>query len=640
MRATLVASAVLLALALPATVAAHATLLRSVPAPGAALSVAPRTARFVFDDPVRPARGIRAVRSDGTSVAGGATHVVRGRTLVVPLRTLARGDYTVLWRVVSDDGHTEAGVSTFSVGTGAAPGAAALTASAGVGARAVLSRWLFFAGLLVAAGGAVFRLVVGPARVAVLLPALVACFLGSTALLPHESTFASRFGGAYAAAAIIAALGATAAAVAFVDRRAAPAAWAAALLLLPLPSIAGHALDAGRPRVEVPVDALHLAAAAVWTGGLVQLALAFRAGDERSRLVRRFSTVALASVVVLSASGILRALAELSAVSQLWSTSYGRTLIVKTALLGVLVTLGWLNRYRLVSRWDAAGLRRSVSAELVLLAGLVVAVSILTDLRPGRDRVAQAAPPPARGVPPLPAADAVVLAREDRDYAVAVAAERHRVRVTVLGQNGSGVDGLRVKIDAAAATRCGPGCYERDGRRPQNVVAVISGRRLVFHVPLHAPAASGLVTRATQAFRRLHSVSYLERLASSPRNRIVTTFTLEAPNRLRYRIHDGSRATVIGTRRWDGCRRSTTSPLTQPTPIWGLGPVANAHLLRRAGPELLVSFLVPGVPAWFQTWLDRRTLRPRTLQMTATAHFMRHTYYGFNAPRRIFPPKC
>jgi hypothetical protein len=135
-------------------------------------------------------------------------------------------------------------------------------------------------------------------------------------------------------------------------------------------------------------------------------------------------------------------------------------------------------------------------------------------------------------------------------------------------------------------------------------------------------------------------VSYLERLASSPRNRIVTTFTLEAPNRLRYRIHGGTRATVIGTKRWDGCTRSTTTPLTQPTPIWGLGPVANAHLLHRTRSELLVSFLVPGVPAWFEVQFDRRTLRPRTLQMTATAHFMHHTYYGFNAPRRIFPPKC
>ena len=48
-----------------------------------------------------------------------------------------------------------------------------------------------------------------------------------------------------------------------------------------------------------------------------------------------------------------------SSVRQLWSTGYGRALLVKTALLAVLVVLGWLNRYRL----RAEGLRRGVRAE-------------------------------------------------------------------------------------------------------------------------------------------------------------------------------------------------------------------------------------------------------------------------------------
>jgi copper transport protein len=639
-RASLVAVVALVALALPATAVAHATLVRSSPASGAALAVAPREARFVFDDVVRPAAGIKAVRSDGTSVEAEKSHVVGGRTLVVPLQRLSTGDYTVLWRVISDDGHTEAGVITFSVGTGAPPGAAVLEASAGVGAREVVSRWLFFAGLLVAAGSAVFRLAVGPARIAVLVPAFVACSLGATALLPHQGSFASRFAAAYAVAALIAALGAAAAAVALVEPLAAWPAWIAALLLLPLPSIAGHALDSGRPRIELPVDVLHLTAAAVWTGGLVQLAIALRAGEERLRLVRRFSATALVSVLVLSGTGVLRAVGELSALSQLWSTGYGRLLIVKTVLLGLLVTLGWLNRYRLIPRADTGGLRRSVRFELVLLAGIVVAVAVLTDSRPGRDRaVAVAALPPTTGAPPLPAADAVVLAREDVDNAVALAAEPQRLRVTVLGQNGLGVNGLNVAIDGAEAVPCGSGCYERRGSHGHVVAVVIGGRRLVFRIPRATPDAAALVARATSAFRRLRSLTYLERLASSPRNRLVTTFTLEAPNRLHYHIHGGSTATVIGTRRWDGCTKSRTTPLPQPEPIWGT-QVTNAHLLRRRGDLVLVSFLNPSVPAWFAVWLDRRTLRPTELRMTAAAHFMRHTYSGYDAPRRVFPPKC
>src|SRR5205807_1259000 len=113
------------------------------------------------------------------------------------------------------------------------------------------------------------------------------------------------------------------------------------------------------------------------------------------------------SVLALAATGLVRALGELSAVSELWSTSYGRALLVKTGLLGALVLLGARNRYRLVPRLRAAsarnpaalrafaGLRRSLVAELCLLAVLVGAVALLTELPPGRS--ARAAERPPRG---------------------------------------------------------------------------------------------------------------------------------------------------------------------------------------------------------------------------------------------------
>jgi hypothetical protein len=36
--------------------------------------------------------------------------------------------------------------------------------------------------------------------------------------------------------------------------------------------------------------------------------------------------------------------------------------------------------------------------------------------------------------------------------------------------------------------------------------------------------------------------------------------------------------------------------------------------------------------------LDRKTLLPRDLNMTAAAHFMTHRYTSFNAPARIKAP--
>jgi len=321
---------VCVALALPAAASAHATLLRSTPADRAVVPTAPHAVRFFFDDTVRVLSGIRAVRNGGGSVLGGRPRVEGGRTLVVPLQRIGDGDYTVLWRIVSDDGHTEAGVISFAVGAGRTPPVATLTASSGPTAKDVISRWLFFAGLLVASGGALFRVATGRGRATALVVPFVAAFLGASGLLPHHGTLSTRFGIAYAIATIVAALGATLAAVSIVEPRASRVVWPLGLMLLPLPSIAGHALDAGQPRIEIAVDIVHIAAAAAWTGGLVQLALLLRRGEARD-VLRRFSAVALGAVLVLGATGVIRALAELRAVSQLWTTGYGRLLKIGRA---------------------------------------------------------------------------------------------------------------------------------------------------------------------------------------------------------------------------------------------------------------------------------------------------------------------
>src|SRR5262249_60814423 len=99
----------------------------------------------------------------------------------------------------------------------------------------------------------------------------------------------------------------------------------------------------------------------------------------RLEIAQRFSRIALASVVLISVTGVARALWELSAVSQIWSTPYGRTLMIKTALLGGLVVLGYLNRKAL---GDFTALRRRVGIELSLLVTVTAAVSLLTDLPP------------------------------------------------------------------------------------------------------------------------------------------------------------------------------------------------------------------------------------------------------------------
>jgi len=640
LRALLLAS--FSALLFPSSAWAHASLVRSLPADGTVLAAPPASVRFVFDDDVRAGPGIKAIRNGDGSVLAAKPRIVGGRALVVPLRAgLGDGDYTVLWRVVSDDGHTIAGVAAFGVGEGRGPPRAALSAGNRPSTRDVVARWLLFAGLLTAAGAAFFRFTVAPVPVRLLLGAFLLVFVGVSGLL-HDVSLSTRFGGIMAAAAIVAGVGAFLASVASVYPVLEPYPFVAALLLLPAPSLAGHALDRGRPRIEVVVDVLHVAAASLWLGGLVALALALRVRDGHAATLRRFSNLALASVVVLAATGVIRALSELHSVSQAWTTGYGQLLIVKTGLLTALVAIGWINRYRLLPRLSLGGLRRSVAAELALFAGLVAAVALLTDLRPGRDRIAVAAVPAAKGPPPLPAKDMVVQAREDGQLAVALAVRRPGSEVTVLGPDGEGVNGLSMRIAGVETRPCGSGCYGAFVSPVGKVIVSVNGRRLAFRVPAKPRSAEALVARATKTFRALRSVDYVERLASNPRNRVVADFTLERPNRLEYRIRGGASGIIIGARRWDRARGgrwvpSPQEPTPQPEPIWA-GHFTNAFLLETTPSTYVVAFMKPIGPVWLTIRLDRRTLLPRELHMTAASHFMTHRYTRFNAPRRIKAP--
>jgi copper transport protein len=631
----------LLALVLPQAAWAHARAVRILPENGAVLAAAPAQVRVVFDDDVRLAGGIKAIRNGDGSVLAGRPRILGGRVLVIPLRSgLDNGDYTVLWRALSDDGHTVAGVIAFGVGAGRSPPQPALSADNGPSAQDVLSRFLFFAGLLTAGGAAFFRFTVGRVPVRLMLVSFLSVFVGVSGIA-HDVSISTRFGSVMVAAAALAGIGALTAALAPLVPRLEPVPFLAGLLLLPIPTLAGHALDRGRPAYEPVVDFLHLAAASFWLGGLVALGLTFAAVRGAPDSIRRFSNVALASVIVIAATGVIRAFAELRSVSQLWSTGYGRLLIVKSVLLSILVGIGWMNRYRILPRASLASLRRNVTAELVVFVALVGAVALLTDLRPGRDRAAAAAV--AKGPPPLPASRMVVQAKESGDFAVALAWRPPGAEVVVLGPDGNGVNGLDVRIGGVGTRSCGAGCYGAFIRPARVVKVSVNGKVFVFREPRSLKPADRFVTRATNTFRNLRSVDYVERLASSPRDKVVSDFTLERPDRLMYRIHGGADGIVIGTRRWDRTNGGKWIPseqtLTQePEPIWS-GHFTNAYLLKTTPQEYVVAFMKPIGPVWFTVWLNRKTYLPRTLRMTAAAHFMTHRYTSFNALRKIVPPR-
>ncbi len=644
---------------------AHARLVRTDPAAGEVVSGAPAAVRLTFDDRVQLVGGNDVVRnSDRRSVLSGRARVVaKGKVLVLPLRSpLSGGDFSVRWRVLSDDGHLIGGAFAFGVGAGRPPPRSVLAAPSGSPrAENVVARWLLFTGLLIAAGAAMLGLVVprrdrepvDPRRRAALLFGGSALFAVGAADLLRGAAVDTRFGTALVAGLVLAGIAAAAALLSTVTRWGLPIAIGAALCLIPIPSVAGHALDAGVAGPNVAFDIAHVAAAAAWVGiltALVVAAPALRAGEDASRrFVARVSTVALVSVVVLLGTGVLRAIFELRHVSQLWTTGYGRAILVKAALLVVLVVIGWANRRSLA---EVERVRRNVAVELVVLAGVVVAVAFLTQLRPGRDApqataaaVPATSPPPTMTSLPKVRGDALVLARELGTYAVAVAARPRSTELLVLAASGSAADGLNVRVDGRPTESCGHGCYASDAAsaRSRSLRVQLGRQTAVFDLPARAPSGTAIVRRATRVFRSVRSAGYVERLASSPTQLIVTRWRLEAPNRVAYTIKGGASGIVIGTRRWDRARagapweRSTTTLLPEPRPAWG-SQIANARVVDETPRAVTVAWANPAIPAWFTTTFDRRTLLPRTLVMTAAAHFMHHRYFEFNEPRRIRPP--
>ncbi|SDY50260.1 hypothetical protein SAMN05216215_10284 [Saccharopolyspora shandongensis] len=106
----------LAAVQLPAS--AHAALIGSDPANGAVLEQAPPVSTLRFSDPLDP-RFVTVALTDQTGAQVPlARPTVENGTIMQPLPGLAKGGYTLAYRVVSADGHPVSGTVGFSVSVG------------------------------------------------------------------------------------------------------------------------------------------------------------------------------------------------------------------------------------------------------------------------------------------------------------------------------------------------------------------------------------------------------------------------------------------------------------------------------------------------------------------------------------------
>ncbi len=127
-------------------------------------------------------------------------------------------------------------------------------------------------------------------------------------------------------------------------------------------------------------------AVGLWLGGLAGLLLTLgrTPSQATSTAARRFARVATAGIVIVALTGLQRAIAEVGTLDALVSTDFGRLVIAKVGLLGVLAVLGAVNHFRNAPAAGRSlrGLRRAGSAELLVGATVVLISATLVNLAP------------------------------------------------------------------------------------------------------------------------------------------------------------------------------------------------------------------------------------------------------------------
>jgi copper transport protein len=163
------------------------------------------------------------------------------------------------------------------------------------------------------------------------------------------------------------------------------------------PSVVGHTRAYAPQLLVVATDVLHVAAGAVWLGGLVGLALSLPALAGRSRAAAetlvRFSGLAAGILTVLVATGSTLAWRIIGSWDDLFGTTYGRLLTVKVMIAALAGAIAAWNRFALLPRTVTAAdrperleatneIRRTVAAEASVLVAVLLVTGFLVNQSP------------------------------------------------------------------------------------------------------------------------------------------------------------------------------------------------------------------------------------------------------------------
>ena len=417
-------------LALPQGLVAHSLLQSSDPAAGSTVAMAPSAVSLTFGEAPDPKlSSVKVLDAGSNTVSSGPAVAVPGspNELRVPVESIPDGVYTVAWRTVSAvDGHSAAGSFAFGVGVapgaGAAGGSSATATSLSGSVAGSLARFLLYVGLIGLFGAGFVGAAVHPAPprsiVVFALGSWVLSAIGAVGVMAIQiadsgadlgSFLGSALGGGLVSRVLVIAgsalvVGALAAWPGSIERWLYALAAAAAAGGMLVDVLFGHAAASGQVTIDVAIQLVHIIAAGLWMGGLAALLLSLRgsSGGDGATAARRFARWAGIALGAIAVTGLLRAIQEVGTFDALLSSDFGRLVIIKSVLFGILAVLGTLNHFVSVpaSIRTLAPLRRIGRVEVTVGVIALIATSLLVNLAPP---ASAAASPEQPATPPVTA---------------------------------------------------------------------------------------------------------------------------------------------------------------------------------------------------------------------------------------------
>lgn len=388
--------AVICVLCAPAAMAsAHAVLDNSVPTSGATLEDTPLQIVLDFDESVESSLGhIRLFSSSGKRVQLSAVKADASDASIIRVvpPTLEQDSYVAVYRVISADGHPVEGAITFRVGAGAVSNLASVIETAlqdsetsnAVKVAVALMRLISYIAVSVVLAGIFFLLGSNTPRKGLNKAVVLAgSVLGlSTALLyllhgmiasggswaqianvsVVKDVFATQVGESLFVRIVVSFL------LVCVVARWGNFVAVFAFVILPFTyAFAGHAAVDSPAALTIALLALHVAAVGVWCGGLILLI--FVKDIRTTSIVEWFSQRAAVLIAFAVATGVVQALLLMNGISNISKTSYGKALIAKVCVVGVMLICAAIVRRRFYES-GVTRLRAVLCAEVVV--GLVV----------------------------------------------------------------------------------------------------------------------------------------------------------------------------------------------------------------------------------------------------------------------------